>query len=257
MQGENHFPPLEKAMLERIRDKIEMVQSSNLPQVTDFLDPHQQQVVESYLKTCKEVKFMTYGGYPGAERAKIAVMPSNWIAESVDLGISLVEVKGSPKFKELTHRDYLGAALNLGLKREKLGDIIVGEQSAVIIIDEGVTSFLLQNLSQVNTISVALEEISPEKLVTPEENSKIISGTVASLRLDAVAGLGFGYSRSKIARVIKADQVKLNWQRVNDPSSQLKTGDVISLKGRGRIVLEDILGESKKGRLRIVVKKVR
>ncbi len=257
MQGENHFSPLEKEMLERIQDKVEMVLRSNFPQVTDFLDPHQQRVMESCLRARNEVKFLTYGGYPGAERAKIAVMPNNWIARSIDLGISLVEVRGAVKFKELTHRDYLGAVLNLGLKREKLGDIVVGEQGAVIIVDTFVTDFLQQNLTQINTVPVTLKEITPEELVIPEERSKIIKGTVASLRLDAVAGLGFGYSRSKIARAIKADHVKLNWQRVNDPSSQLKKGDVISLKGRGRIVIEDITGESKKGRVRIVVKKVR
>lgn len=257
MQGENHFPPLERAMLERIRDKVQLVCSSNSPQTTDFMDPYQQQVMESYLKTCKEIKFLTYGGYPGAERAKIAVMPGSWTAESVDLGISLLELKGSLKFKELTHRDYLGASLNLGLKREKLGDIIVAEQGAVLIVDSSVVPFLMQNFTQVNTVPVTLEEIDSEQLVVPEERSKEIKGTVASLRLDTVAGLGFGYSRSKIARVIKADHVKLNWQRVNDPSSQIKKGDVISLKGRGRIILENILGESKKGRVRIVVKKVR
>jgi len=235
MQEGNHLDPLEKILAQKIKDKIENVQKYNSPQVTDFLDPYQQRFAESFLKSRDDLTYLTYGGYSSAERAKIAVMPKNWLAEAVDLKITFLNIRGSFKFKDVSHRDFMGAILNLGLKREKIGDFIIEENAAKVAVDSLAASFIINNLKQVNNVSVTVKEISCDEVVVQPEKAKDIKGTVASLRLDAVASLGFGYSRSKIVNVIKADQVKLNWQRANDPASQVKKGDVISLRGRGRI----------------------
>lgn len=256
MQVGNHLDPLEKILAQKIKDKIEKVEKRNFPQVTDFLDPYQQRFVESYLKKLDNVTYITYGGYSGAERAKIAVMPKSWHAEAVNLDMIFLDVRGNFKFREVSHRDFLGAILALGLKREKIGDLILEENAAKVVVDSSAASFIINNLKQVNNVSVTVKEISGDEIAVLPEKVKDIRGTVASLRLDAVASLGFGYSRSKIANVIKADQVKLNWQRANDPSTQVKKGDVISFRGRGRIILADVLGMSKKGRVRVVLNKM-
>ncbi len=256
MQGGNYLDPIEKILEQKVKDKIEKARKHNAPQVTDFLDPYQQKLAESFLKPCEDLTYLIYGGYSSAERAKIAIMPKFWLEESVDLGIIFLKLQGNFKFNKVSHGDYLGATLSLGLKRDKIGDIIVEEQGAIITVDSTAVSFILSNLNQVRNTPVTIREISSEEITVQPEKTKELRGTVASLRLDALASLGFGYSRSKIVKVIKADQVKLNWQRANDPSHQVKKGDVISLRGRGRIVIEDILGKSRKGRIQVVIKKI-
>ncbi len=256
MQGKNNLDPIEKLLKEKIEDKVEKARGNKTPQVTDFLDPYQQKLAESFLKPWDDLTYLIYGGYPSAERAKIAIMPRFWLEQSVDLNIKFLHVQASSKFNKVSHGDYLGAILSLGLKRDKVGDIIVEEQGATIVVDSLAVSFILSNLSQVKNIMVNVKEISSEEIKVQPEKTKELRGTVASLRLDALTSLGFGYSRSKIVKVIKADQVKLNWQRASDPSLQVKKGDVISLRGRGRIVIEDILGESRKGRIQVLVKKI-
>src|SRR5690606_27247364 len=94
-----------------------------------------------------------------------------------------------------------------------------------------------------------------EELLPTLPKVKEIKTTVASLRLDAVASAGFGLSRSKLAPAVRANQLKLNWQSVTSPSATIKEGDVISLAGRGRVEVAEVRGESKKGRIQLLLKK--
>lgn len=256
MKRDNNLDPHEKRLVDMIGDKINKVRERESSEVTDFLDPFQQSLAESILKSCDDLTYIIYGGYAGAERARIAIMPKSWIGERVDLQISLLEIKGNTRFKDLNHRDFLGAILSLGLKREKIGDILVEEEGAKIAVDSLVSPFILSNLEEVSSLPVRVREVKPEEVVERNERTREIKGTVASLRLDALASLGFGFSRSKIVRAIKADQVKVNWQRANDPSFQVEEGDIISLRGKGRIIVEKVLGKSRKGRVQVLIKKV-
>lgn len=256
MKRDNNLDPHEKRLADMIGDKINKVRRRESSEVTDFLDPFQQSLAESILKSCDDLTYIIYGGYAGAERARIAIMPKFWIGERVDLQISLLEIKGNTRFKDLNHRDFLGAILSLGLKREKIGDILVEEEGAKIAVDSLVSPFILSNLEEVNSLPVRVREVKPEEVVERNERTREIKGTVASLRLDALASLGFGFSRSKIVRAIKADQVKVNWQRANDSSFQVEEGDIISLRGKGRIIIEKVLGKSRKGRIQVLIKKV-
>lgn len=253
----NPLDPAEKVFASRVEDAIQKVRETSMPRLTDFLDPHQQGLAESILASQDDLNYLSYGGYSSAERVRLAIMPRHWLGESVDLEIDCLEVRleGDPP-RELAHRDYLGAILNLGLKREKIGDIIIGEKGAKILAEKGIALLVMQELRQVNQAAVSVSRVGPGEIQVMPEKVKEIKGTVASLRLDAVASLGFGASRSKVARFIKADQVKLNWQRANDPSAQVKEGDVITLRRKGRIILEEVRGESRKGRTQVLIKKM-
>ncbi|RQD73112.1 MAG: photosystem II S4 domain protein [Candidatus Syntrophonatronum acetioxidans] len=256
MKRDNNLDPHEKRLADIIEDKVDKVRRKNSPEVTDFLDPFQQKLAESFLKSCDDLTYIIYGGYSGAERARIAIMPKFWIGKTVDLNITLLDIKGNTRFKDLNHRDFLGAILSLGLKREKIGDILVEEEGGKVAVDTLVSSFIISNLEEVSSVAVTVREVKPEEVVERKERTKELKGTVASLRLDAVASLGFGFSRSKIVRAIKADQVKVNWQRANDPSFQVEKGDTISLRGKGRIIIDNVLGKSRKGRIQVLIKKI-
>jgi RNA-binding protein YlmH len=112
---------------------------------------------------------------------------------------------------------------------------------------------LLSNWSQVGKVPITLKEIDEEQLAVEPERIKEIKGTVASLRLDAVAAEGFGTSRSKMVREIKAERVKVNWKPVSNPALSISQGDVLSIRGRGRVVVSEVGGTTRKGRTSIVL----
>src|SRR5690606_8803742 len=133
-------------------------------------------------------------------------------------------------FDTLGHRDVLGAILALGIKREKVGDIIVTSRGAQAILASEVTDFVRDHLLRVGRAPVRVEVIDPERLEVEPGRVKEIRATVASLRLDAVARAGFGTARTKRVREIKAERVKVNWQAVRDPARPVEVGDVLSIR---------------------------
>jgi RNA-binding protein YlmH len=128
--------------------------------------------------------------------------------------------------------------MGLGLHRKYLGDIIVHKDFAQVIAAEEVKDIIELKLEKVHEVPVEVEEISEDEIVKPIKHEKEILTTVASMRLDAVASSGFGDSRSKMSRMIKNDQVKLNWKIISDPAADVEIGDLISVRGRGRVKVE-------------------
>ncbi len=226
------------------------------PEVTDFLDPFQQRAAEKVLHCFKELKFTAWGGYPEAERARLLLYPKALQAGTSRVPLAFVEITPGNDAGSLSHRDYLGAVLSLGLRREKTGDILLTPQGgAQLIISPEMSPYLLANLTMVGRAPVTLREITPQELGPAATHFREIRATVASLRLDAVASAGFGLSRSKLVQAVRAGQVKLNWQSVKNPDAPVKEGDCLSLAGRGRLEVAAIMGESRSGRHRLLLKK--
>lgn len=245
----------DKLVLARVLDKVEETFKVHEPRTTDFLDPYQQQLIQGITHRVDRVSSFFSGGYPQAERKRLVCYPDYLAPEVVDPQLKYIKITGCFKFQEAAHRDYLGSILGLGIKREKLGDIILCSEGAQVIVDQRVADYILQNLHNVHQLTVRLEEISPDKLVLPEEKVKEIRATVASLRLDAVAGEGFGASRTQMAKEIAGEKVKLNWLVITNTAHDVKPGDVISIRGRGRVLVDKISGQTKKGRIGLVLKR--
>lgn len=239
-----------------ILDKIAQVEKTGQPQMTDFFDPYQQRTADRVLQLFKELKYVVWGGYEAAERARILIFPSVRQAGTADVTLAFLEADAGPHAAELTHRDYLGAILGLGLRRAKVGDILpAGEGKAQLVVHPEILSFLLTHWQDVGRYTIRLREIGPAHLSPAEPKTREIKTTVASLRLDAVASAGLGLSRSKLAPAIRAGHVKLNWQSAKSAGASVKEGDMISVAGRGRVEVAQILGESKKGRIQLLLKK--
>lgn len=246
----------EKHTASILLDKIDRMKSTEEPQVTDFFDPFQQRIADRVLHFYKEIKQIAWGGYAAAERVRILIFPASLQHSAEDVPLSYVEANWPLQASALSHRDFLGSLLGLGLRREKIGDIVVapGEKAQVILNPE-ILNYLLANWQAVGKYPVNIHEITALELSSLAGRSRSIRTTVASLRLDAVASSGFGLSRSKLPPAIRAGHVKLNWQSVKSASASVKEGDVISVAGRGRVEVEQILGESKKGRVQLLLKK--
>jgi RNA-binding protein YlmH len=245
----------DKQVAARVLDGIQYVIKEHSTYTTDFLDPHERQLAISIISQIQDIGYMLFGGYRRAERQVMVILPEYFLRESVKPPITSVEISGNFGTEELTHRGYLGAVMGLGVRREKFGDIIVGKNGCQLVLMKDIVEYVLTNLKTVGRYGVRVVEIDTEQLNVEPERVKEITDTVASLRLDSVAGSGFSTSRSQMVKDIKAGNVKLNWQQVTDPSREVKEGDIISIRGRGRVVLETVMGESKKGRIRVFLKR--
>lgn len=248
----NHLQTEEDRLLgSHVLDKCEMVLKYHKAQATDFLNPYQQDIAKNIIEQLSEINYKLEGGYKGAERKRVVIFPEYLFPDLVDPTIVIYQINGNFSFQNLTHRDFLGALMGLGLQRKYLGDIIVHNDFAQLIAAEEVKDIIELKLNKVHEVPVDIEEISEDEIVKSIRHEKEILTTVASMRLDAVASSGFGDSRTKMSRMIKNEQVKLNWKIISDPAADVEIGDLISVRGRGRVKVEEDRGLSNKGRKKL------
>ena len=196
-----------------------------------------------------------FGGIPCAERQMIAFLPD---ALSYSYDFPIISLKIRPlqkKFAEdLSHRDYLGALLNLGVDRSKIGDILVGEKEAIFFCEEGIAPFLQQELTRVRHTPVLVEEAAPDEIQVTE-HTEVVRGTVSTVRLDSVMSVALKASRSSLVSLIEEGKVFVNGRLVTSNGCQLKENDLISVRGNGRFRLLTLGGQTKKGRCVIEIEK--
>ena len=222
--------------------------------LTGFLTPFEQNMAETIANSLGDLHVEFDGGFVGAERQRAAFCHEDFEGTPV-FEIAVIKAEWNGEFARLSHSDVLGSIMSLGVDREFIGDIIATKNFARIIVDKKICDYFVANLTKigntsVNTLADELENISPK-----EERVKEIKATVASLRADSIAAAGFGMSRSKAATEISAEKVKLNWQTVKNASQSIKEGDVLSMRGRGRLEVSEIRGQTKKGRIGILLKR--
>jgi photosystem II S4 domain protein len=245
----------ERLLGARLLDLAEAALQKGQPQASDFLDPHQRQIATGVLGALSDVDYRAYGGYPKAERQRLLVYPAYYLTELLESPLRAVELQGEFGYVEVTHRDFLGACLATGLKRERIGDLILVPGGCQIVLTPEALPVVLSQLDAVHRVPVQVTEIDIEQLMVEPERVKEMRTTVASLRLDAVAAFGFGMSRTKMAREIKGERLKVNWKPVDDPAHSVAEGDVLSMRGRGRVTIVQITGQTRKGRIALALQR--
>ena len=224
----------------KLLDLAEGAHRSRKFRVSDFLDPHGCNVAEIVAANFANVK--------------VAFVAEDFFGQP-DFGMVCFKVEWDKRYYELSHRDILGAFMGMGCKREILGDIIFIPEGAQFVADKSFTTYIMNNLTQIGSAPVSLTEITEADLLQKEEKVKVISATVAALRLDAVAAAGYGVSRSRMADEIKGQNVKVNWKEAKNAAQPVSEGDIISFRSRGRVEVAEIRGTTKKGRLSITLKR--
>ncbi len=219
--------------------------------MTDFLSPPELAEVQRSFSRLTEIHLVAWGGYPQAERQRLAIARSELPLDESQVELVALDVAGNFLFDTATHRDFLGAMLGCGIVRDKTGDVIVlGERGAQVIVVPELGDYLETHLKQVRSVPVNTRRIELSELKIREPKKKELTTVEASLRLDAVASAGFGMSRSKMVEFIEAGDVRVNWKDTTSASAQLKTGDLVSIRGKGRLEVGEI-AVTKKDRYRV------
>ncbi len=235
----------------RILDKAEQALKTWELIVTDFLSPHILAEANEIFTPLTELEIISWGGYPQAERKRIGIHREEIPADNSQISLAALDIAGNFLFDTATHRDFLGAILGTGIVREKVGDIIIlGERGAQVIVTEEMVDFLETSLIQVRSVTVKTSRIELSDLKVRPPKKKEMTTVEASLRLDAVASFGFGMSRSKMADAVSNGDVRINWKAVTQPSRNVKDGDLIYFRGKGRLEVGNVQ-MTKKERYRI------
>lgn len=249
----------ERTMLMHVLDKAATCREKCYVTSTKFLDLREAALAEQALERLGERRWMFCGGYEGAERRVLVFLPDyleNLSPEDEDMPLTAIRCTKS-KADTLSHRDYHGSLMGLQIQRECIGDILVGEHGADIIVLKEIAPFLLMNYTKVGRKHIQTEKIPLDAVAIPKPEIDSFRDTVASLRLDAVCASLFRISRSKSAEAIRSGRVFLNQRPCVQPDREVDEGDAITLRGMGRGKVEEILGESRKKRIVILLSKYR
>ena len=246
----------DRLLLAKVLDRAEQSHSRNIPASTDFLSPQQRVMAQEllHLAGIPETAYAALGGYEGAERTILLFLPDWLEAEDAQSQSPLRFLRASfRKEYHLTHRDFLGSLMGMGIVREKLGDILVGPDSADLMVLDTVAEFLVQSWESAGRAKLRVSEIDPGCVHIPEVHCEERRDTVSSLRLDAVCSTGVRMARGKAAELIEGGRVQLNWRVCTKPDKPVSAGDTVSARGFGKFELTEVGTLTKKGRIPITV----
>ncbi len=242
-----------------VSDKIRKTENAYMLTRTNFLNLSERSLAAS---VCKEngAKFCFWGGYPDAERTVLFLLPDYMEADEnfppeEENPLCLLQCKAPSGAKKLTHRDYLGSLLALGIEREIIGDILVRENGADIIILKNIADYLLVGYEKAGNVPIKCEIQPIENLVPPEQKTVTVRESVASVRLDSVIGAAFGFSRTAACEHIAKGLVFVNDNQASKPDAKLNIGDKIVVRGFGKAYFKEIGGTTRKGRISVLFEK--
>ncbi|MCI8637964.1 MAG: RNA-binding protein [Coprococcus sp.] len=222
---------------------------------TDFLNLNELNILHTTPKEMFAVPYRTFGGYALSERQMAAFLPDAFSLyqeeEEILSSYPIEAVKIIPlneKFADnLSHRDYLGALLHLGVDRSKLGDILIQDKEATVFVCKHMAEFLTEELTRVRHTIVQVKKTDIRDFHY-EPKIEEIKGTVASVRIDALLSLAYSTSRSKLIPLIEGGRVYVNGKLITGNGYRVKEDDIVSVRGMGRFQYKGVLSETKKGR---------
>lgn len=245
--------PEDRVLLAKVWDKIQTGIRKNIPASTCFLTLRELDMTRYLFGNLGGL--YSFGGYEGAERQMLIYLPDY-------LEVSALMEEDSPlvclravffEGDAPTHRDFLGALMGAGIARETVGDICVGKGSCDFFVTDEIAPYLLQNFTGAGRTRLRLEQIPLTQVQVPEPEVKEIRDTLASLRLDSVISSGFRVGRSQAAQYITSGRAAIDGLPCEKPDKAVTEGAKISVRGLGKIKLKSVNGQTKKGRISVVI----
>ncbi|MQN01498.1 MAG: hypothetical protein DUD27_01770 [Lachnospiraceae bacterium] len=228
--------------------------SRDYPVFTDFLDLNEQSILRKSEGSFK-CHISLFGGYDGSERQMAAFLPSDAFFD-IDFPYHVLKIEPAvQKFAEkLTHRDYLGSLMGLMIKRELMGDLIVkkDENYCILFCVERIAGFIAENLTKVRHTEVTVKALPKhDAKFSPDFREEDI--IITSDRLDSFVAACAHSSRSAASSLIDSEKIFLNGKIVTSHKAVIKEGDIITVRGKGKLKVFDFNGETQKGRLKVKI----
>lgn len=243
----------DKILLAKAWDKIRNGMQRNTPANTGFLSLREQEMVRYLFGNDEGLHF--FGGFEDAERKMLVYLPEYVVESSLRSENSpLMCLRADFFFGDtLTHRDFLGALMGSGIARDTIGDILVDNGCCDFFVMKEIAPYILQNFNSAGRTKLRLKTIPLSDLHVPSAETVQIKDTLASLRLDSVISSGFCISRSAAAQYVSAGRVAINGLACEKPDKSVDEGAFVSVRGLGKIQLRKIGGQTKKGRISVVI----
>ena len=244
----------DSVFLARVEDSVNICRLRSIPKYIGFIDERQVELAKRQLASMGFSNYCFRGGYDDAKRVFLCILPDYMSCEEHDEYPVFCCYFRFRDCDKLSHRDFLGSIMALSVKRETIGDILVKDGEAVVFTTETVSQIILSDITKIGRVGVRVSS----EFVTPfpfEQEYETINGTVSSLRFDCIVAFITNLSREKSAALITAKNVSINHFECTDLSKSISTNDVISIRGHGRFVLDEIGSVTRKGRIKIIVKK--
>ncbi|CAN0891264.1 Putative RNA-binding protein YlmH [Linum grandiflorum] len=241
----------DKNVIEDVKYVIEMATRAARDRkilYTDFLTPPTVKESMVVLEKLADITTDVQGGYPEAERCRISIAHHEVLAQDADI-VAAMSISGNFGFVSCSHGDFLGAILGTGVAREKVGDVLLlqGGKGAQFLVVPELVEFFRTSLDKVGNVPVSCTRIPLPDIEYEPPSTKTFRTVEASLRLDALASAGFKLSRSKLVDLISKGDVRVNWSTVTKNNTSLRSGDMISVSGKGRLKIGEI-NSTKKGK---------
>lgn len=230
----------------RLREQALRAHHSGVPQFTHFLEPPDEIRARTAANEAGTHVFF-FGGYPDAER-RIAAF-SDDPTDEAEYPIACLELKWNPKFASPEHRDLLGAVMGLGIERDATGDIAFGETegTAYLFAREDMASYICAGLESAGRAHLSVSPAAqPPRLREPE--GRTIRVTVSSERLDAILAESLNLSRAQAQKLVSQGLVKRNHAVELRGDVHLAEGDLLSVRGFGRMRILAFDGDTRRGR---------
>ena len=242
----------DEVLLARVYERITTAVQRNVPASSCFLSKREQMLVQELLRG---EEFVFFGGAALSEREVCCYLPEyldeSWLYSE---GGPIAAVRASFYEQDrLTHRDFLGSLMGSGIKRETVGDIYAAIGSCDFLVLREILPYVLQNVTSAGRTKLSLQEISLADIQLPQQAVKTVRDTVLSLRLDGIISSGFSISRGKAADYVSAGKAELNYLPCMKGDKQVSEGDLVSVRGLGKLRLEKVGGNTKKGRISIEI----
>jgi len=252
-----HIEPVLMPLFSKVSDRFFLCASRRIPTFTDFYDPAKWTVFSDTLQRqgqVEDVCLCTFGGAEDCERRMLGFFPMG--EDEISFPIARLRISHNSKFnKAPRHQDYLGSILGLGFDRGRIGDIFgdSGKGYGEVFVYEDIADYICEQLEKVGRVPVKVQRVhdSDEDIIKAQEAEEQVN--VASLRLDVVVAALFRLSRGQVSALVKAEKVFVNWSPCTDGSKQVKAGDMVTLRGYGRARVGEVIGATKKERLRLMV----
>lgn len=248
-----HFRPEEKDFIDQVLGWAEQVREQYAPKLTGFLNPREAEIIRMLIGKEGDVRVSFFGGGENAERKRAILYPDYYTPDEEDYEIAFYQLSYPSKFATIDHRQVLGTLMSLGVKRELYGDIWIAGETVQFAVERTIAAYMEANLTKVGNIGVKCRSISSDQITEVNESWKELPITSSSLRLDNVIANAVSFSRQKSQMLIGQGRVKVNHRQIESSSYELKQGDVISIRGTGRIKVLAIDGKTKRDKWKIVI----